>query len=98
MGKLENRKLRERIYKASTSRNNDNSPYDNKIIILKLAHVRAKIAQLKGYPNWASYVISNQMAKTPEKALKLLTDMIAPVNTKVKQESAKLLRSTEKSA
>ncbi|MFL3050275.1 MAG: dipeptidyl carboxypeptidase II, partial [Candidatus Neomarinimicrobiota bacterium] len=53
---LKNRKLRERIYKASLSRGNRGGEFDNKRTFISVIKLRAERAQLMGYDNHASYV------------------------------------------
>ncbi|QJR80705.1 M3 family metallopeptidase [Alteromonas pelagimontana] len=81
---LTNRELREKIWKKSSNRALDvNGP-----IILKLTKLRAQKAKLLGYPNWASYVIEDQMAKTPENVFEILDDLAPKAVARAKQEAA----------
>ncbi len=83
LGKLENRELRERLFRASAERALDvNGP-----VIQKLVKARAEKAKIFGQPNWASYKLLNQMAKKPEAVLKMLDDMAPKVVAKVKAEA-----------
>ena len=50
---------------------NSSDSTDNKPLVVRLAQVRAQKAKLLGFPNWAAYVMDDQMAKTPE-ALSLI--------------------------
>jgi len=61
----ERRDLREKIYRAYFMRGDNNNEYDNKKIIADMVKLRAEKAELLGYDNWASYVIAENMAKTP---------------------------------
>src|SRR5699024_6263169 len=68
--KLNNRDLRERLWKASAYRGiGQNGGIDNQPIILELVKLRAEQAQLLGYPNYAAYKLDPQTAETPENAL-----------------------------
>lgn len=84
---LKDRALRERVWNASASRATSGE-VDNRPIVARLAAVRAETATLLGYPNWAAYVLDDQMAKTPAAAEKLLTDLIPAVLAKAKAEAA----------
>ena len=53
-----------------------------------MAKLRAEKAQLLGYPNWATYILSDNMAKSPEAALELLTGIVKPAVDKAKGEAA----------
>ena len=89
LSSLKNRALRERIFKASTTRNSS-SDTDNKPLVVRLAQVRAQKAKLLGFPNWAAYVMDDQMAKKPEAALKLLAGLAPAASKNAKAEAAKL--------
>ncbi|MCB9171099.1 MAG: M3 family metallopeptidase, partial [Flavobacteriales bacterium] len=87
---LKNRDLRERIFRASIARNSHGGPYDNKAIITRLAQLRAEKAGLLGFPNWASYVMDDQMAHDPASATKLLAGMAPAAAKNARAEAAKL--------
>ena len=87
---LKDRALRERIFKASVSRNSRGSEYDNGKIITRLAQLRAEKAKLLGFPNWGAYVMDDQMAKDPATAMKLLSGMAPAAAKNAKAELAKL--------
>lgn len=72
---LTNRALRERIYRASIARGMQDGPNDLRGVIARLAQLRAQKAKLLGFPNFATYVLDDQMARTPEAALKLLSQV-----------------------
>jgi peptidyl-dipeptidase Dcp len=69
---LKNRALREKIFKASESRCTHGDANDTLQIVARLAQLRAQKAKLLGFSSWAQYVLDDQMAKTPERALGLL--------------------------
>jgi peptidyl-dipeptidase Dcp len=75
---LQSRTTRERLYRASTERAEHDDANDTRAVVRRLAELRARRAELLGYPTYAAYALDDQMAKTPEAAIKLLTD-IAPV-------------------
>ncbi len=89
LGSLKDRAVRERIFKASVSRNAIGDT-DNRPIVVRLAQLRAQKAKLLGFPNWAAYVMDDQMAKTPEAALKLLAGLAPAAARNAKEEAAKL--------
>ncbi len=62
----ENRALREKLFKAYINRGDNNNEYDNKDNIKKIASLRVKRAKLLGYENHASFILEENMAKTPE--------------------------------
>lgn len=67
----DNRNLREQIYKAYINRCNNNNEYDNKAVISKMVALRLEKARLLGFPDYASYVLDENMAKNPENVYKL---------------------------
>lgn len=89
LSSLKNRALRERIFKASTGRNTGGAA-DNTPIVARLAQLRTQKAKLLGFPNYAAYVMDDQMAKTPEAALKLLAGLAPAAARNAKAEAAKL--------
>ncbi|MEN5117087.1 peptidyl-dipeptidase Dcp [Luteimonas sp. TWI662] len=90
LASLKNRSLRERVLAASTGRAEKGDANDTRATIQRLAELRARQAQLLGYPNYAAYSIADQMAKTPEAALKLLTDTVPAATARARAELAKI--------
>jgi peptidyl-dipeptidase Dcp len=87
---LQNRALRERLFKASTERAEHGDANDTRAIIQRLALLRAERAKLLGFKNYAAYTLDDQMAKTPEAAEKLMTDMVPAATAKARGEAAKM--------
>ncbi|MGO2374307.1 MAG: M3 family metallopeptidase [Pseudoalteromonas prydzensis] len=86
LSSLENRKLRERIFKASATRaQNTNGP-----IIIKETNLRAQKAELLGYKDWASYVMTTRMAKTTDNVYGILDDLAPKAVNKAKAEAAEI--------
>jgi peptidyl-dipeptidase Dcp len=86
---LNNRDLREGVWKASAYRGiGENGGIDNRPLILKIVQLRAEQAELLGYPNHAAYKLDPQTAKTPENALNMLKNLIPPVIKNTNQEKA----------
>lgn len=90
LAELKDRSLRERIMKASLARNGRGNEFDNKSIIARLAQLRAQKAKLLGFPSWAHFVMDDQMAKSPDRALKLMADMAPAAAANARKEAAKL--------
>jgi peptidyl-dipeptidase Dcp len=82
----ENRELRETLYKGYLNRGNNDNEFDNKEILAKITDLRAQKAALLGYKDHATYVIENNMAKTPEKVYEFLNDLWSGALPKAKQE------------
>ena len=90
LAELKDRSLRERIMKASMARNGRGNEFDNKAIIARLAQLRAQKAKLLGFPTWAHYIMDDQMAKTPDNAMKLMGRMAPAAAANARKEAAKL--------
>jgi peptidyl-dipeptidase Dcp len=85
---LNNRKLRRRVWEASAYRAiGQNGGVDNRGIILEIAQLRAERAKLLGFENHAAYKLQNQMARTPDAARKMLTDLVPGVVARVNEEA-----------
>jgi peptidyl-dipeptidase Dcp len=87
---LKDRALRERILKASATRNGRGGDHDNRSIIARLAQLRAQKAKILGFPNWGAYVMDDQMAKEPKRAMELLSGMAPAAAKNARAEAAKL--------
>jgi peptidyl-dipeptidase Dcp len=85
---LSNRATREKLFKASIDRTEHGDDNDTRQIIARLAELRAQKAKLLGYPDYAAYNLEDQMARTPERAIKLMTDMVPAAVAKAKGEAA----------
>ncbi|MEZ6121652.1 MAG: M3 family metallopeptidase [Planctomycetaceae bacterium] len=91
LSSLNNRDLRKRVWLASANRAlGENGGIDNRALILEIAQLRAERAALLGFANHAAYKLQDQMAKTPEAARKMLTDLVPGVVARVRQEAADL--------
>ena len=84
----DNRTLREKIFKGYINRGNNGNDADNKDVVLKLITLRLEKAKLMGYDNYASFVLEDRMAKTPEQVYALLDEIWKPALAKAKDELA----------
>jgi peptidyl-dipeptidase Dcp len=87
---MKDRALRQRVLKASMDRGAHGGENDTRAIVSRLAQLRAQRAKLLGYPTYAAYVLDDQMAKTPDTAEKLLTDLVPAATAKARGEAAKM--------
>lgn len=87
---LRKRAVRERLFNAATMRAEHGDSNDTRQIILRLASLRIEKAKLLGFPTYAAYVLSDRMAKTPDAAIKLLTDLAPAAVAKAESEAAKM--------
>ena len=87
---LADRAVREQLFQLSWSRSEKGDDNDTRDIAATLAVLRAQKAKLLGYPTFAAYYLEDQMAKTPDHAIKLMTDMAPAAVAKAKGEAAKM--------
>jgi peptidyl-dipeptidase Dcp len=74
------RATREAIFEKSWNRADRGDANDTRDTIARLAQLRAQRAKLLGYESHAAWKLEDQMAKTPEAALKFM-DALVPVAT-----------------
>jgi len=87
---LKDRAVRERLFNASSKRGDHGAANDTTAIVTRLAQLRAQRAKLLGYPTFAAYVLDDQMAKTPDTAIKLMTDLVPASIGKAREEAARM--------
>lgn len=87
---LENRALRERLFKASANRADQGGPNDTRQLVARIAKLRADKAALFGEPDWASYVMYDRMAKEPKTALDFMGQMVPALAATQRREAAVL--------
>jgi peptidyl-dipeptidase Dcp len=99
---LTNRATRQTIFENSwnrTERGDTGSPRaglgprgggganDTRAIIARLAQLRAQKAALLGYPNYAAWGLTDQMAKTPDAALNFVNALVPAATAKAANEA-----------
>ncbi len=80
LGTLTVRSTRQAIFENSWNRAERGGANDTRDIIARLAQLRARKGQLLGFKNYAAWKLEDQMAKTPEAALKFM-DALVPGST-----------------
>ncbi len=85
-----NRELRRRIFMGYAMKGDNDNERDNKKILSRYAALRAERAQIMGYPTHAAFVLSDNMAETPERVLSFLDQVWEPALDVSKQERADL--------
>lgn len=85
---LTNRATREALFKASVNRASKGDANDTRGLIAEIAQLRAKKAGLLGFPSYAAYTLTDQMAKTPENALGFINRLQPAVTAKEQAEAA----------
>ncbi len=83
-----NRELRRDIFMGSAMRGDNGTELDNKHILSRMASLRAERAQLMGYPTHAHFIISDNMAETPDRVTDFLTEVWEPALEVAMEERA----------
>jgi peptidyl-dipeptidase Dcp len=87
---LSDRGTRQAMFNDSWTRTERGGEEDTRATISRLAQVRAQKAQLLGFPSYAAWTLQDQMAKTPEAALKFMDALVAPATAKARSEGAEI--------
>jgi peptidyl-dipeptidase Dcp len=85
-----NRVLREKAYSAWVARGANRGETDNRAIAAEILALRAERAGLLGYPDFATFKLEPEMAKTPEAVRDLLMRVWDPARTKAVADAAVL--------
>ncbi|EGT5701916.1 peptidyl-dipeptidase Dcp [Cronobacter sakazakii] len=85
---LERRETREALFKAGWHRTEKGDANDTRALVLRLAQLRAQQAALLGFKDFASWTIADQMAKTPEAALRFMRDIVPAATARANRELA----------
>lgn len=89
MTQSENRELREQLFNGYRNRAAQGEQ-DNGPIAIRIAQLRAQLAELKGYASHAHYQLEQRMAKTPQGAEDFLLQVWRPGIERAKEERAEM--------
>jgi peptidyl-dipeptidase Dcp len=84
---LSNRGTRQALFEDSWNRAERGGADDTRGTIARLAQLRAEKAKLLGYPNYAAWKLVDQMAHTPEAALKFMNALVPAATAKAEGEA-----------
>jgi peptidyl-dipeptidase Dcp len=84
---LTNRATRQELFEHSWNRAERGDANDTRSTIARLAQLRAQKAALLGYPNYAAWNLTDQMAKTPEAALHFVDGLVPAATAKAASEA-----------
>ena len=87
---LTDRATRKSLFDASWSRAERGDGNDTRATIARLAQLRAQRAKLLGFPNHAAWKLADQMAKTPEAALRFMDALVPVASAKALQEAGEI--------
>jgi peptidyl-dipeptidase Dcp len=97
LASLTDRAVREKIFNNSWTRTEKGDANDTRATISELAKIRAEKAKLLGYPNYAAYVLYDQMAKTPEAVEKFIAQLVPATGAKAADEGKQIQAMIDKS-
>ena len=89
LASLDNREVRERLYRASIERA-QGGKNDTTALILEVVRLRTRIAELFGTPDYATWQMYDRMAQDPATAIKLMSDMVPALAATQEREAATL--------
>jgi peptidyl-dipeptidase Dcp len=84
---LSERATRQAVFEASWTRAERGDANDTRATIARLARLRAEKAKLLGFDNYAAWKLQDQMAKTPENALKFMDGLVPAATGKAAGEA-----------
>jgi peptidyl-dipeptidase Dcp len=90
LASLEVRATREAVFQDSLGRAERGGENDTRETILRLAKLRADKAKLLGFANYAAWQLDDQMAKTPEAAVKFMDALVPASSAKAEDEAREI--------
>jgi peptidyl-dipeptidase Dcp len=90
LASLADRGVRQRLFDASIHRADRGDTNDTRSIVRRLAALRIERANLLGFPTFAGFALDNQMARTPDAAIGLVSQLVPPATRKARAEAAKM--------
>ena len=84
---LQRRPTRQALFEDSWNRAEHGGANDTREIVSRLAQLRSEKAKLLGYPNYAAWKLEDQMAKTPEAAIKFMDALVPGTTAKAHSEA-----------
>src|SRR5690606_8921669 len=87
---LTDRALRQRVHEASVTRGSRGGPYDNREIVARTMQLRAERAALLGFPDYATYGLEDQTARTPAAVNGMLRQLAPAAVANARREAADL--------
>ena len=84
---LSNRSTRQALFENSWNRAERGDANDTRDTLARIAQLRAQEGKLLGYPDFAAWKLVDQMAKTPEAALKFMNALVPPATARAASEA-----------
>ncbi|ALQ46640.1 TPA: peptidyl-dipeptidase Dcp [Raoultella ornithinolytica] len=86
------RQTRENLFAAGWKRNQKGDANDTRELVLRLAEIRARKAELLGVADYASWSMADQMAATPEAAFAFMRRIAPAARARAERELADIQR------
>ncbi|HEY1774171.1 MAG TPA: peptidyl-dipeptidase Dcp [Gammaproteobacteria bacterium] len=87
---LTDRDTRQKLFEDSWTRTERGDANDTRATILRIAEIRAEQAKLMGYPDYATWKLQDQMAKTPAAVDNLFAKLVPAVTAKARDEAKEI--------
>lgn len=88
----EDRRLRERLWRARMTLCYGGGMYDNRENTRRMASLRLELADLLGYATWADYVLENRMAENTATVESFLGELLSATKRYAEDEYAEIVR------
>ena len=90
MTMTEDRSVREKMFRAYSSRGNNDNANDNKQLVLDIMKLRAEKAEMLGFKNFAEYQLADKMAQKPEIVDDFLSGIMASSMKKAQEDLVRM--------
>ena len=92
MTQADNRKLRQQVHRAYTTRASDmgSDKLDNSENMARILELRAQMANILGFANYADYSLASKMANSTSEVIELLTSIAQKAQVVANKEMAAL--------
>jgi peptidyl-dipeptidase Dcp len=87
---LQDRAVRQRLHEASVARGSRGNDFDNTALVSRIMRARLERAKLLGYPDYASFVLADETAKTPQAVNEMLARLAPAAVANARKEAADL--------
>ena len=90
LASLSDRATRQALFERSYNRSERGDANDTRSLVQKTAMLRAQKAKLLGFPDYASFTLYDQMAKTPTNAIGLISRMLPAIGAAQRRDAGAL--------
>jgi peptidyl-dipeptidase Dcp len=84
---MSDRETRHKLFEASWNRAEQNDANDTRKLITRIAEIRAEKAALLGFPDYATWKLQDQMAKTPAAVESFFAKLVPAATAKARVEA-----------